>query len=293
MKEIRIHGRGGQGAVTGSEILAEAAMREGKYSQSFPTFGAERRGAPLVAFTRIDDKPIRLRCQVYEADYLIILDLSIIQHQDLTIGLKPWGTVVINTPLSAEEVEGTGIIMKGRTCVVDASSIAMEFLGSPIPNTVILGAFSAATEEVSLQSLCEVVENRFPKSVSERNIAAMKEANKSISLRKARARARYIEMSKPYWTKKNFPSTPIIRNPGGSLAFKCGQWRTVKPIIDAQKCNKCGLCALYCPDDSIEKTGKEIFEVKYDYCKGCGICANECPPKAIRMVAEAREICPT
>jgi len=183
MKEIRFHGRGGQGAVVGSEILADAAMREGKYSQSFPTFGAERRGAPLMAFTRIDDKPIRLRCQVYEPDYVIVLDASISQYQDLTSGLKPDGTVIVNTPLTAEKVKEAKIATKGRICPVDASSIAMKIIGGSILNTVILGAFAAATGEVKLKSLFEAVENRFPKPVAEKNIQAMKEAYETVKSR--------------------------------------------------------------------------------------------------------------
>ena len=98
-------------------------------------------------------------------------------------------------------------------------------------------------------------------------------------------------MSKPYWTKENFPITPVIRNPAGSLAFKCGEWRTTTPVIDTGKCTKCGLCEIYCPDDAIHKTQDGVFEVKLEYCKGCGICANECPAKAIKMVTEVEEAC--
>lgn len=93
-------------------------------------------------------------------------------------------------------------------------------------------------------------------------------------------------MSKPYWSKENFPHAPLIRNPGGSLSFKTGAWRVLKPIIDSKKCNKCGLCQVYCPDSAVRKMENGYFEVDYDYCKGCGICANECPTKAIEMVTE-------
>jgi pyruvate ferredoxin oxidoreductase delta subunit len=98
-------------------------------------------------------------------------------------------------------------------------------------------------------------------------------------------------MSKPYWTKENFPITPVIRNPAGSLAFKCGAWRETTPVIDQASCTKCGLCEVYCPDEAVRKTESGIFEINYDYCKGCGICANECPPKAINMITEGEEIC--
>jgi 2-oxoacid:acceptor oxidoreductase gamma subunit (pyruvate/2-ketoisovalerate family) len=180
--EIRFHGRGGQGVVVGSEILADAAMREGKYTQAFPTFGPERRGAPLMSFTRIDDKPIRLRCQVYEPNYVIVLDASISQYQDLTSGLRPEGAVIINTPLTVEEIKDAKIIRKGKIYPIDASSIAMKMIGTPILNTIILGAFSAATGEVKLQSLFDAVRNRFLEALAEKNIAAMKEAYGSVKI---------------------------------------------------------------------------------------------------------------
>lgn len=96
-------------------------------------------------------------------------------------------------------------------------------------------------------------------------------------------------MSKPYWTKENFPITPNIRNPAGSLAFKCGQWRSVRPVLDEKKCTKCGICVLHCPDDAIAKNEKGEIEINYDYCKGCGICENECPAKALKMIVEVAE----
>ncbi len=176
MKEIIFHGRGGQGAVVGADILADAAMRDGKYSQSFPTFGAERRGAPVMAFTRINDKPIRVRCQIYEPDYVIVLDQTISKTTNLTSGLKPDGSVIINTPLTADKVREEKIVNQGKIFPIDATSIATKILGSPILNTVILGAFSAATGEVKLKSLFEAVESRFSKVVAEKNNKAMEEA---------------------------------------------------------------------------------------------------------------------
>jgi pyruvate ferredoxin oxidoreductase gamma subunit len=184
MKEIIFHGRGGQGAVAGADILADAAMREGKYSQSFPTFGPERRGAPVMAFTRIDDKPIRVRCQIYEPDYVIVLDATISKVQNLTGGLKPDGSVVINTPLSAQQVADQKIVTKGKIYPIDASSIAMRVFGNPLLNTVILGAFSAATNEIKLESLFEAIEARFPKAIAEKNIQAMEEAYNKVKGRK-------------------------------------------------------------------------------------------------------------
>jgi pyruvate ferredoxin oxidoreductase gamma subunit len=180
MKEIRFHGRGGQGAVVASELLADAAMRDGKYSQSFPTFGAERRGAPLMAFTRIDAKPIRVRSQIYEPDYVIILDTSIGKSQDMTSGLKPDGTVIVNSSLPPQRIKESGVVVKGKIWSIDASSIANKHIGNAIPNTVVLGAFSAATKEVEIRSLFEAVRSRFSETIAERNIKAMQEAYDSV-----------------------------------------------------------------------------------------------------------------
>lgn len=180
MKEIIVHGRGGQGAVVASELLADAAMRDGKYSQSFPTFGAERRGAPLMAFTRIDAKPIRVRSQIYEPDYVIVLDATLSQSLDLASGLKPDGAVIVNTPLTPEKVKEAGIVARGKIYSIDASSIASKFMGTSIPNTVMLGAFSGATRAVQLESLFEAVRNRFSRAVAEKNVQAMQEAHVSV-----------------------------------------------------------------------------------------------------------------
>jgi 2-oxoacid:acceptor oxidoreductase gamma subunit (pyruvate/2-ketoisovalerate family) len=180
MKEIRFHGRGGQGVVLGSEVLADAAVREGRYAQAFPTFGPERRGAPVTAFTRIDNKPIRLRCQIYQPDYVVILDSSVCGLQDVTSGLKKDGVVVVNTPYTPEEVREKGLIIRGKIYTIDATSIALKILGRPILNTVILGAFAAATGEVKLESIYAAIKERFPKSIAERNAQAIEEAYKTL-----------------------------------------------------------------------------------------------------------------
>lgn len=166
--------------MVGSEILADAAVKEGRYGQAFPTFGAERRGAPLMAFTRIDDKPIRLRCQIYEPDYVIVLDPRICQLQDVTNGLKTEGVVVLNTPYMPEKIKEKKLVAKGKIYAIDATSIALKILGSPILNTVVLGAFAAATNEVKLEYLRAAISDRFPKSIADKNIQAVEEAYKTV-----------------------------------------------------------------------------------------------------------------
>ena len=175
MQEIRFHGRGGQGAVIGSEVLAQAFFLEDKYVQAFPAFGVERRGAPVTAFCRVDDKPINLRNQIYEPDHVVVLDSSMLGNVPVTQGLKPGGTVVINGRRSPAEYRGR--LGEGfRIFVVDASAVAVEFgLGSasnPIVNTAILGAFARATGLVSIEAVERAIEAYVP---------ARKEANQQAA----------------------------------------------------------------------------------------------------------------
>ena len=173
--EIRWHGRGGQGAVTSAELLARAAISEGKYAQAFPSFGAERRGAPVLAFVRISgNAPIRTRAEVTEPDVVVVLDPSLLRIVDVTSGLKDGGTFVVNTRKSAEEMSSE-FGSKWRLATVDASKIAQELLGVPITNTTMVGALVRATEVVRLESLVEPLRKRFSR-LAERNINAMERA---------------------------------------------------------------------------------------------------------------------
>ncbi|MBI5601785.1 MAG: 2-oxoacid:acceptor oxidoreductase family protein [Deltaproteobacteria bacterium] len=175
MIEIRIHGRGGQGAVIASKILAQAAMLDGRFSQSFPAFGGERRGAPVVAYVRIDDQRIRMRYQIYKPDCIVVLDPKLFKMVDLTAGLKEGSTIVVNSspnPLSVED-------QHYKWFFVDASSISRKYeLGpktAPIVNTSILGAVIQATEVVKLDSLLAAIKESVP-SKQEENMEAAKQA---------------------------------------------------------------------------------------------------------------------
>ena len=176
MIEIRFHGRGGQGVVIASEVLADAAFHEGKRVQSFPAFGVERRGAPVMAFTRVDDKPIRIRCQIYQPDHIVILDPTLLEVMDVTAGLKPGGSVLLN---STDEPSSFEFHDRFRVGTVDANHIAFEYrLGprnAPIVNTAILGAFSRLNGIVGLEALCEAVRTAVPVRPEE-NVAAVREA---------------------------------------------------------------------------------------------------------------------
>jgi 2-oxoacid:acceptor oxidoreductase gamma subunit (pyruvate/2-ketoisovalerate family) len=172
LKEIRIHGRGGQGSVTAAELLAHAAFLEGKWVQAFPYFGAERRGAPVRAFARISDEPILVHSQVYNPHYVIVLDHAIYNSVDVTEGLKKDGIIIVNTAKKPEETS----MKNHRVATVDATGIALELnllvAGSPVVNTAIVGAFSKATDEVKLEHVLEAIKQTWTRSAGEKNAKA-------------------------------------------------------------------------------------------------------------------------
>ncbi|MCJ7653140.1 MAG: pyruvate ferredoxin oxidoreductase subunit gamma [Actinobacteria bacterium] len=174
MTEIRWHGRGGQGAVASAEMFAIAAIEEGKSAQAFPSFGPERRGAPVMAFTRVSDEFIHLRTGITEPDVVVVLDPTVMSAVDVTAGLKDGGIVVANTSKGREEL-AKEFNITARLATVNAGRIAHEEIGRPITNTTMLGALVKVTGLVGLDSLAEQIEKRFP-GVAEKNIKAMRRA---------------------------------------------------------------------------------------------------------------------
>jgi pyruvate ferredoxin oxidoreductase gamma subunit len=174
MIEIRFHGRGGQGAVTSAELTALAAIEQGKYAQAFPSFGPERRGAPVMAFVRVSDHPIRTREKIYQPDIVVVLDPSLLSIVNVAAGLKEDGVVVLNSAKPAGEIRAaTGI--KARLALVDASRIAVESMGVPITNTTMLGAMLKATELMPISALEGPLQNRFGR-IAAKNIVAFQRA---------------------------------------------------------------------------------------------------------------------
>jgi pyruvate ferredoxin oxidoreductase gamma subunit len=183
MIEIRWHGRGGQGAVTSIEMLALAAIEEGKYAQGFPSFGPERRGAPVAAFNRIDDRRIKVRSAIYIPDVVVVLDPSLVGLVDVLEGLKPDGVLIVNTHKSPEEVRKE-LKFKGTVATVDAAGIAWQELGVPITNTTMLGALVKTVNIIKAKSLEPPLQKRFGKLAS-KNINALKRAYKEVKISKS------------------------------------------------------------------------------------------------------------
>jgi pyruvate ferredoxin oxidoreductase gamma subunit len=179
MFQIRIHGRGGQGVVTATEMLSVAAFEEGRHAQAFPSFGSERTGAPVVAFCRIDDKEIRLREPIMEPDALIIQDPTLLHQVNVFAGLKPDGYVLLNSHHSFEEL-GLGDLIKERKaerfCTLPATQLGLKHVGRPIPNVPLLAGFAALSGLIRLESVIKAINERFSGKVAEGNIAAATEA---------------------------------------------------------------------------------------------------------------------
>jgi 2-oxoacid:acceptor oxidoreductase gamma subunit (pyruvate/2-ketoisovalerate family) len=174
MIEIRLHGRGGQGAVTAAELIAHAAFFEGKYSQAFPFFGVERRGAPVEAFARISDQPIRLRSQIYLPDVVIIQDPSLIGTVDLVKGLKKNGIIIINAEKNEDFSHALDFPAK-QIFSAPVTALALEILGRPVVNTGLLAIFAQATGLIKFESLVKAVRQQFADKAEliEKNIKLM------------------------------------------------------------------------------------------------------------------------
>jgi len=292
--EIKWLGRGGQGAVTASNILATAAYLDGyRGVQAFPFFGSERRGAPVSAFIRLSDREIRTRSLIYEPDVVIVLDPSLPTQIDVAAGVKRDGCIILNTPRKPSEVSFKGDF---KIATVDASSIAEELnlkvAGIPIYNTPMLGVFSKATNLVRLESIKEAIVKHFGGKRAELNVKAAEIAYQRTMVGSSCTSS---HLANPSGMKgegleikglKELPASPVSKPRKASMGAPTGTWREHRPTLNKEKCEKCMLCWLYCPDGviTIDEDKYPIFD--YEYCKGCGICVQECRFEAIELVRE-------
>ncbi len=184
MFQVRIHGRGGQGVVSASQMMSVAAFHQGRYSQSFPSFGSERMGAPVIAFVRIDEREIELREPVLDPDLLIIQDPTLFNAIDVFSGLKQDGYVLINSSKSVEELginDAVDGLPADHVVTVPATDLALKHLKRPTPNTVLLGAFAAMSDLLDLEAVEKAIQAKFPGKLGEMNVAAAQAAYQSAS----------------------------------------------------------------------------------------------------------------
>ena len=172
MKEIRIHARAGQGAITTASLLGYAYFLKGMYPYAFPHFGAARMGAPMNAFVRVDAKPVRLRSQIYEPDYVIIQDATLMRGFNCFSGLKEDGIAIVS---EKQGLEIPKLKAKQKIFIIPANDIALKTIGRPLGNTALLGGFCAATAELEPEMLFEAIRKRFSGKAQEGNIEAIKQ----------------------------------------------------------------------------------------------------------------------
>ena len=184
--EIRWHGRGGQGAKTASLLLADAAFNTGKYIQGFPEYGPERMGAPITAYNRISDDRLSIHSNIYEPDYVVVVDDTLLASVDVTAGLKENGAIIVNTTRTPEEVKPFLKGYKGKVCTIDARTISIETLGKYFPNTPMLGAVVKVSkvidEKVFLHDMVESFQHKFAKKpeVVEGNVKALERSMQEV-----------------------------------------------------------------------------------------------------------------
>lgn len=276
-----------------AQTLAEAAVIEGSHAQAFPYFGAERRGAPVMAFARIDDRRISIKSQVYEPDLLVVLDESLLDIEPVARGLKSNGKAVINTRKLPTEID-LGVEVECAT--VPATGIAMEFLKAPIVNTAILGAVAKVCDLVSMRSMGKAIENRFGEKFGEAaarsNIGAAAAAYERTAIGRCQGR-RPLPAKKawlPGWREIPIGTTlseavfdGVMVGPGGARQNLTGSWRVQTPVYDRERCIRCLRCWFSCPEGCIKREEDDHVRWDLNYCKGCGICSQVCPVKAIGM----------
>ncbi len=326
MIEVLWHGRGGQGAFTAARLLgAASSLSEGHYALAFPSFGPERRGAPMRAFTKFSDAPIGDRSAIDKADYVVYLDDTLIKD-DWDSELKPNGMMLVNSVLPFND---------DRVIALDADGMSEEILGRPIPNTVILGALTALCDQVDPNDIKEAVRQYMPARLHENNIAlvdaAMQKTEALMREKKETAAAsgqaadtsvsgaasdtQPLPAFEPEPPRPADAIIPTLRDfmpepeecarttcyEAGFLREKNAGWRNIRPVIDRDSCTGCMQCFLLCPDGAIypvdapqapadapaaRRKASTLTAVDYDFCKGCGVCVPACKFGSIKMIPE-------
>lgn len=295
MIEIRIHGRGGQGARLASRIIGRAGFLAGLHAQDFPLFGAERRGAPIVACARLSRDPIETRGYVEEPDLVVVMDDTLLQenHAQILGGLRAGAAVLIDDR-SNQTLPATapGVIFIS----INLSGIARRVIGRDTRSAVAAGAAAKFIPEITAAILREAIRAELAEvgvstELVEGNIKAAMESYALMP-------AVFLPEQRPPRHKtaaasQAFPSSffdaytaSTIRSAGNAALRHTGNWRTERPEIELAKCKKCFLCFLFCPDSAIHLDADLYPHIDYDHCKGCMICREECPTDAVAQRLE-------
>lgn len=292
MIEVRFHGRGGQGAKIASRILGQSGFLAGLYAQDFALFGAERRGAPVVSFTRLSAASIGERGPIERPNLVVVMDETLLTEAPGQVfhGVKDQTPVLVNTDPARFQTSSTKL-PSANFVPIDLTTIARKLIG----NTFISAAAAAAAAKciAKIDRACleesirtELADFGLPSELIERNLLLAREAYEQaapLSLPANPVLPMALEsavVTPPYLTSSKFAG-PTIRHRGSATLRKTGNWRTERPVIDLAKCKRCFLCYLYCSEAAMRLDAENFPHVDYDHCKGCMICYEECPTDAI------------
>jgi pyruvate ferredoxin oxidoreductase gamma subunit len=296
MRSVRFHGRGGQGAKTASRILGTAAFLEGFVAQDSPIYGAERRGAPVSAFTRIAKDPIRERGVITRPDLVVVADVTLIGDPAARVldGIDERTAVFVNSPLSAEQIRAE-TSLPGRLTILDLTEIVLQWFGKREAISSLLGAVAGRLVGLHRESIRKAIAEELADlglspSVIERNQTVAVQCYEAVQ-------PVVIETGVPQPIVPVQLQAPVYESPtrgtarisaaANSILRETGGWRTFRPVLVPDKCNGCWLCFTYCPDGVISMTKEDRPVIDYDHCKGCQICVHECPTEA--LVAEREQ----
>jgi len=300
MYRLRFHGRGGQGARVASKVLGTAAFLDGYYAQDFPLYGAERRGAPVAASTRISEDPIMERGVIPEPDIVIVMDETLLQDPltEPVSGLKPGGIVLINTAHSPAEAKAEYKIT-AQVITLDITKIGLDMLGMPILSTL-AGGVAARIVGLSEDSLTDAVKKVLSEIITDKrllakNVAAALYCFNAITAAKTKTK---IELKTSDTIEKKsskvisvpfepaMVSSPAINATGNTPLRMTGNWRVFRPVWNYDSCTRCMICVARCPDGCILVNEDGFPYTDYDNCKGCLICVEECPTNSLGKVRE-------
>jgi pyruvate ferredoxin oxidoreductase gamma subunit len=295
--EVRFHGRGGQGAKIASRILGRAGFLCGLEVQDFALFGAERRGAPVVSFTRLSSEPIDERGNIDRPNLVVVMDDSLLKDAPAQVfeGVDDNTPVFVNGDADHLDVNLT-VLPPAKFFFVDMSEIARDLIGSAFVSAAAAAVAAKCSPSIHISALedairVELAEFGLAPDLVEKNVAAATAAYQRAPSVELAAPATAEPAAEPSWQAVPYLATarfagPTIRHRGSAALRQTGNWRLERPVIDLEKCKRCFLCYLYCPEAAMRLDADNFPHVDYEHCKGCMICYEECPTDAISRKVE-------
>jgi pyruvate ferredoxin oxidoreductase gamma subunit len=294
---VRFHGRGGHGIKTASRILGTAAFRSGLQAQDSPVYGAERRGAAIAAFTRIDTQPIGERGAVVDPDLILVADETLLTDPaaGVLVGHELVSAVFVNSRREGPSLASQHAI-PCPVLTLDLTALTMELLGRGSALSAALGAAACALAGLKPVDLViravreELADLQLSSEAIDRNIEAARRAYASLPAVRLRDRplpGTACSMVTPAYVAGP-EGVPVLHAPGNSPLRHTGSWRVFRPAIDLDACTRCGICFALCPDGAITLDANAYPVIDYDNCKGCMICSQECPIHCIQEQKEVR-----